>query len=148
MKIFKNKKASRDYFFVNEYEAGIVLKGTEIKAIRAGKINFKDSYAHLENGEVWLYNLHISSYRKGSYFNHDPERKRKLLLNKREIRKLKKKVEERGFTLIPKDLYINEKNKAKITLCVAKGKKKFDKREDIKRKDEQRDTKRSLKNLI
>lgn len=145
MRTFKNKKASHNYFFVDEMEAGLILKGTEIKSIRAGKVNFKDSYARIEKGEIWLYSLHISSYKHGNVFNHDPERKRKLLLHKREIRKLKKQVDERGFTLIPKDMYINDDNRVKITLAVAKGKKKYDKREDIKRKDELRDRKRNAR---
>ncbi len=145
MKIFKNRKASHNFFFIDEYEVGIVLKGTEIKSIRAGKINFKDSFAKLENAEIWLYNLHIGSYEHGNIYNHEPERKRKLLLNKREIRKLKKQVEERGFTLVPKNLYINDNNLAKITLAVAKGKKKYDKRDDIKNKDALRDAKRNEK---
>jgi len=145
MKIFKNRKASHNFFFIDEYEVGIVLKGTEIKSIRAGKINFKDSFAKLENAEIWLYNLHIGSYEHGNIYNHEPERKRKLLLNKREIRKMKKQVEERGFTLVPKNLYINDNNLAKITLAVAKGKKKYDKRDDIKNKDALRDAKRNEK---
>ena len=145
MRIFKNKKASHDYFFIDEFEAGIILKGTEIKSIRDGKINFKDSFAKLESGEIWLYNLHIGNYKHGNIYNHEPERKRKLLLHRREIGKLKKQVEERGFTLIPKNLYINDANLAKVTLTVAKGKKKYDKREDIKKKDELRDAQRSKK---
>ncbi len=132
---FTNKVAAYNYFLINEFEAGVVLRGTEIKSIRAGKVNFKDSYARIEDTEAWLYNLHISHYEKGNINNHDPERKRKLLLNKREIGKLTKLMDEKGFTLIPKDLYINEKGLCKITLAVAKGKKLFDKREDIKKRD-------------
>lgn len=142
MKLFRNRAASHNFFFVDELETGIVLKGTEIKSIRAGKINFKDSYARIEKGEVWLYHLHISPYEKGNIFNHNPERKRKLLLNKREIKKLSKKVEEQGFTLVPKELYINDEGRCKLTLAVAKGKKLYDKREDIKKKDIEREHKR------
>ena len=133
--MFKNKVASHNYFFINELEAGVVLRGTEIKSIRAGRVNFKDCYAKIENKEIWLYNLHISPYEKGNIYNHDPERKRKLLLSKQEIRKLSKKIDEQGYTLVPKNLYINEKGLCKLTLTVAKGKKLYDKREDIKVKD-------------
>lgn len=145
MQTFVNRKAAHAYFFVQEYEAGIVLSGTEIKSIRAGKLNFKDSYARIDNREVWLYNLHISPYEKGNIFNHDPERKRKLLLNKREIKKIHKKVEEQGFTLIPKEVYINENGLCKVLIAVAKGKKLFDKREDIQKKDLEMEAKRKLK---
>jgi len=145
--IIKNRKASHEYFFLEEYEAGIALKGTEIKSIRAGKVNFKDSYAKLENDGMWLYNLHISPYEHATHFNHDPERKRKLLLTKREIHKLKKKVEEQGYTLIPKNLYINKKGLAKLTLALSKGKKDYDKRDSIKKKDEERINSRRLKEL-
>ena len=145
--IIKNRKASHEYFFLEEYEAGIALKGTEIKSIRAGKVNFKDSYAKIENDGMWLYNLHISPYEHAAHFNHDPERKRKLLLTKREIHKLKKKVEEQGYTLIPKNLYINKKGLAKLTLALSKGKKDYDKRDSIKKKDEERINSRRLKEL-
>ncbi|MCF7793970.1 MAG: SsrA-binding protein SmpB [Candidatus Cloacimonetes bacterium] len=148
MREFKNRKASHNYFFIDELEVGIVLKGSEIKSIRAGKINFKDSYAVIEDDEIWLLNLHISSYKKANRFDHEPERKRKLLLNKREIRKLKKKVEERGFTLVPKDLYINENGIAKLTLAVAKGKRLYDKRETLQKKDEIRELQRRQKNYL
>ena len=142
---FKNKKAEHDYFFVQEIEAGIVLKGTEIKSIRLGRINFKDSYARVVDGEVWMYNLHISPYEKTAYFNHEPERKRKLLLHAREIKRLKNKVEQDGMTLIPKNIYINEKGKCKVMLALAKGKKLFDKRETIQAKDMKRDMERRSK---
>ncbi len=142
MKQFKNKKAEHNYFITETIEAGIVLVGTEIKSIRVGKINFKDSYATITKGEIWLHNLHIGIYKEASYNNHKPERIRKLLLNRNEIRKLTVKVEERGFTLVPLDLYINEKGIVKITLGVGKGKHRYDKREDLKRKDEQRDLER------
>lgn len=145
MKIIHNKKASYNFYFLQELEAGLVLRGSEIKSIRAGRINFKDSYAKIENHEVWLYNLHIGSYDKAGIFDHEPERKRKLLLNSREIRKLTVKVEEKGFTLVPKDLYINEQGLAKITLAVAKGKKNYDKRETLQKKDELREQQRRQK---
>ena len=142
MKIFKNRKAAHNYYFFQELEAGIILKGTEIKSIRAGKLNFKDSFAKIENNEIWLHNLHISVYEKGNIYNHDPERKRKLLLNRREIKKLKYQVEERGMTLIPKDFYINDDGFAKMTLALARGKKLYDKRETLRKKDEMLESKR------
>jgi len=142
MKIFKNRKAAHNYYFFQELEAGIILKGTEIKSIRAGKLSFKDSFAKIENNEIWLHNLHISVYEKGNIFNHDPERKRKLLLNRREIKKLKYQVEERGMTLIPKDFYINDAGLAKMTLALARGKKLYDKRDTLRKKDEMLEIKR------
>jgi SsrA-binding protein len=145
MKLYKNKKASHNYFFLQEVEAGIVLKGTEIKSIRLGKVNFKDSYARIIDNEMWLFNLHISPYEQGSYFNHEPERKRKLLLHRREINKLMGKVEERGLTLVPKNLYINDAGKVKVTICLAKGKHLYDKRDTLQKKDQMRDMERRLK---
>ncbi len=147
MKTFKNKKALREYFLIEEMEAGIVLQGSEIKSIRNGNISFKDSYARIENNEIWLYNLHISIFTEASYNNHDPERKRKLLLQKRQIEKLRKKVEEKGLTLIPKNLYINSAGLAKVTLAVAKGKKNYDKRDDLQKKTQLRDMERKIKNF-
>jgi len=126
-------------------EAGVALKGSEIKSIREGKLSFKDSYASIDAGEVWLYNLHISPYKFDSNFALDPERKRKLLLNKREIKKIKGQVDEKGVTLIPSAVYINDKGLAKVKLALAKGKRQYDKREDIKKKDIQRDLDRNLK---
>ena len=145
MKIFRNRKAAHNFFFIQNFEAGIVLKGTEIKSIRAGKLNFKDSYGKMEDGEVWLVNLHISSYEHCGAFDHDPERKRKLLLNKREIRKIRQNIEEKGMTLVPKEIYINDKGLAKVKLAIAQGKKKYDKREALRKKDEIRELQRKLK---
>jgi len=145
MRKFRNKKAAHNFYFLEELEAGIALMGTEIKSIRAGKINFKDSYARIEDNEVWLYNLHISPYSYAGRFNHEPERKRKLLLHKREIRKLKKKVEERGMTLVPKELFISEDGLAKVVIALAKGKKMYDKREVLQKKDEAREMQRKMK---
>ncbi|OPX28838.1 MAG: SsrA-binding protein [Candidatus Cloacimonas sp. 4484_143] len=145
MKIFKNRKASHNFFFVQEFEVGIVLMGTEIKSIRAGKISFKDSYARIEDNEIWLHNLHISPYDKADHFNHDAERKRKLLLNKREIKKITIQVEEKGLTLVPKNLYINDNGLVKITLAVAQGKKLYDKREALQKKDAMRSMERKMK---
>ncbi|MCD4818099.1 MAG: SsrA-binding protein SmpB [Candidatus Cloacimonetes bacterium] len=145
MKSFKNKKAYHNYFFTQELEAGIVLKGTEIKSIRTGKVNFKDSYAKIENGEVWLYNLHISIYDQASYFNHEPERPRKLLLNRQEIKKLIRKTEEKGMTLIPTKIYITEQGLAKLSLGLAQGKRLYDKRDALQKKDEMRNQQRQVK---
>ena len=146
MKVFKNRKARHNYFFIQELEAGIVLKGSEIKSIRAGKLSFKDSFASIEAGEVWLHSLHISPYKYDSVFAPDPERKRKLLLNKREIKKIKSQMDEKGMTLIPVEIYINDKGLAKIKIALAKGKRQYDKREDIKKKDVMRDMQRSIRN--
>ena len=140
----KNKKATYDYFIEEEIEAGIVLKGTEIKSIRNGLANLKDCYAIIKNGEVFLLNMFISKYENGSIFNHDERRTRKLLLNKREILKLRDKVEISGYTLIPIKLYFKN-NKAKILLGIAKGKKNYDKRESIKEKDIKREIERNIK---
>lgn len=141
----KNKKASFDYFIEEEIECGIVLKGTEIKSIRNGQANIKDCYAIVKNNEVFLLNMYIAKYNDASIFNHDERRTRKLLLNKREILKLRDKVEIRGYTLVPIKLYFKG-NKAKILLGVCKGKKNYDKRESIKEKDVKRDIEKALKN--
>jgi SsrA-binding protein len=145
MKSIKNRKAEHEYYIIQTLEAGIVLTGTEIKSIRAGKVNFKDSYAKIENGECWLMNLHISPWEKASFFNHDPERKRKLLLNRHEIKRLRVKVDEQGMTLIPLEMYINETGKCKVKLALAKGKHSYDKRESLQKKDLKRDQEREDK---
>lgn len=134
----KNKKASFDYFIEDTYEAGIVLKGTEIKSIRKGSANLKDSYARVKNNEVFLTNMFISIYEEGNRFNHDERRERKLLLNKKEIYKLRDKTEKEGYSLVPVKLYLKD-GKAKILLGVAKGKKNYDKRQSLKEKDIKRD---------
>lgn len=141
----QNKKAKFDYEIIDTYEAGIVLTGTEIKSIRAGKAQLKDSYAVIRNGEVFLLNMHISHYEQGNIFNHNETRTRKLLLHKKEILKLRDKVEIEGLTLVPIKLYFKG-NKAKILLGVAKGKKSYDKRETIKQRDIDRDLKKQFKN--
>ena len=129
-----NREAKFNYFILEEIECGIALAGTEIKSIRNGKANLKDSYAIIRNNEVYLLNMHINEYKEGNLFNHDPKRTRKLLLHKSEIKKLKKSVQEEGKTLVPLKLYF-VKNKAKILLGLCKGKKNYDKRESIKEKD-------------
>ena len=141
----KNKKASFDYFIEEEIECGIVLKGTEIKSIRNGQANIKECYAIVKNNEVFLLNMYIAKYNDASIFNHDERRTRKLLLNKREILKLRDKVEISGYTLVPIKLYFKG-NRAKILLGVCKGKKNYDKRESIKEKDVKRDIEKALKN--
>ena len=133
-----NRKANYDYEIIDTIETGIVLKGTEIKSIRDGKANLKDSYAIVKNNECFLLNMHISHYKEGNIFNHDETRTRKLLLHKKEIIKLNNKINLDGFTLIPLKLYFKG-NKAKILLGIAKGKKNYDKREAIKKRDIERD---------
>ena len=147
MKTFRNKKALREYFLSEDIEAGIVLQGSEIKSIRTGKLNFKDSYARIENGEMWLYNMHISIFTEASYNNHEPERKRNLLLHKKQIEKMRKKVDEKGLTLIPKSLYINSSGIVKISIAIAKGKKNYDKRDDLQKKTQMRDMERRIKDF-
>ena len=133
-----NRKASFNYFFEDTYEAGIVLKGSEIKSVRSGKANIADAYAIEKDGDIFLINSHISLYKQASYSNHNPMDERKLLLNKKEINKLIGKMQREGFTLIPTKMYF-KKGKAKIEIAVAKGKKQYDKRQAIKRKDWNRD---------
>ena len=139
-----NRKASFNYFFESLYEAGIVLKGSEIKSIRLGKINIADSYAIERRGEIYLMNSHIPLYKNASYSNHNPTDDRKLLLNKREINKLIGKINREGFTIIPTKIYF-KKGKAKIEIAVAKGKKQYDKRQAKKNKDWQRDKARYVR---
>ena len=139
-----NRKANYDYAIEDTVEAGIVLTGTEIKSIRNGNANLKDSYAIIRNNECFLLNMHISEYKEGNQFNHEEKRTRKLLLHKKEINKLENKIILDGYTLVPLKLYFS-KNKAKILLGVGKGKKSFDKRETIKKRDEMREIKKMLK---
>jgi len=134
----RNRKAEFEYFLLTKYTAGMVLTGTEIKSIRAGKTSFSDTYCSFINNELWVHNLHISEYTAGSYNNHDPKRDRKLLLNKRELRKIQSKLNERGTTIIPTLLFINEQGYAKLEIALARGKKMYDKRESIKEKDNRR----------
>jgi SsrA-binding protein len=142
--ITTNRKARFEYLIVQTIEAGIVLKGTEVKSLREGKVNLVDSYAAIKNGEVWLLNAHISEFKQGNINNHIPTRERKLLLNKSEIRKLIGKIKEKGFTLIPLRLYFL-RGKVKVELALAKGKKSFDKRDSIAKKDFQREQERKIK---
>lgn len=136
--IANNKKARHDYFIEEVYEAGIVLTGTEIKSIRAGKVSIKESYAKIENGEMMVYGMNISPYEQGNRFNVDPLRPRKLLLHKQEIRKLIGYTTLKGLTIVPLTVYINEDGRAKMEIAVARGKKLYDKRDDIAKRDAER----------
>jgi SsrA-binding protein len=139
--VVTNRKASHDYFLLDRFEAGIVLKGTEVKSLRQGSANLQDGYAIFKNGEVWLVGLHISPFEKGNINNHDPKRDRKLLLHKKEIRRVFGKLSEGGLTLVPLRIYFS-KNLAKVELAVAKGKKSYDKREAIAKRDAERQLRR------
>lgn len=142
--IAENRKARHDYFVEERYEAGIILTGTEIKSIRAARVNLKDSYAEIINGDVWLNQMHISPYEQGNRFNHDPLRKRKLLFNRAEINKMVGKVQQQGMTLIPLKIYLKQ-GLAKIELGLCKGKKNYDKRDDLADRDAKRQMERDLR---
>ena len=144
--IANNKKARHDYFFEDTYEAGIVLTGTEIKSVRGGGVNLRDSFAKVEKGEVFVYNMNIAPYEKGNRYNTDPLRPKKLLLHKGEIRRLETTVMQDGLTLVPSKVYLNHKGLVKLELAIAKGKKLYDKRADIAKKDAARSMERSMKN--
>lgn len=141
-----NKKAFHDFHIFEKYTAGIVLFGTEIKSIRKGAVNLKDSFAKIEDGEVWLYCCHISPYEQGNRYNKEPERKRKLLLQNKEILKMLGKIKKDGYTIIPLELFISKNGYAKLEISLAKGKKLYDKREDITKKTQNRDIQRAMKN--
>lgn len=141
----KNRSAYFQYYIDATYTAGIVLTGTEVKAIREGNVNFADSYCMVYKGEVWVKHLHIAEYTHGTVNNHLPLRDRKLLLQKREIRKIESRLKEKGYTLVPLRIFFNEKNLAKIEIGLAKGKKVHDKRESIKKREMERELKRHLK---
>ncbi|MGQ0713322.1 MAG: SsrA-binding protein SmpB [Gemmatimonadaceae bacterium] len=141
--VARNKRARHDYHILETWEAGLVLSGTEVKSLRHGKANLTDAYATVRDGEVFLLNLHISPYEQGNQFNHDPTRTRKLLLHKREIRRLIGGVERQGLTLVPLELFFNARGKAKVTLALAKGKKLHDKRADERRREDEREMARA-----
>lgn len=143
--VANNKKARHDYFIEEVYEAGIVLTGTEIKSVRAGKVSIKESYAKIEKGEMWVYGMNISPYEQGNRFNVEPLRPRKLLLHKQEIRKLIGYTTLKGMTLVPLNMYINEDGRAKMELAVARGKKNYDKRDDMAKKDAARKIDKAMK---
>jgi SsrA-binding protein len=142
--IADNRKAFHDYHVLDTWEAGVALLGTEVKAIREGSVNLRDSYARLENGEVWLMNLHISPYSHTGYAHHDERRQRKLLLHRHEIQKLMGRVVERGLTLVPLRMYLN-KGRVKVALALVKGKQAHDKRETIRRREVDRETRAAVK---
>ena len=142
--IAENRKAHHDYHLLETFEAGLVLMGTEVKAIREGHVNLRDSFARVEAGEVWVYNMHISPYSHRGYSDHEPTRRRKLLLHRQEIRKLIGKTVERGMTLVPTRLYFKE-GRVKIAISLAKGKKAHDKRETVKRREADRETRAAVK---
>ena len=139
-----NRKAWHDYQIDETYEVGMALRGTEVKSLRARKVSLKESYAEIRNGEIFIVGLHISPYEAGNQFNHDPKRTRKLLMHKAEIRKLIGKTREKGYTLIPLKLYFNNKGRAKLEIGLARGKKMYDKRQDIAKKEADRDLKRAM----
>ena len=139
----KNRRASFDYEFIERYTAGIVLSGTEIKSIRAGKASLVDSYCYFVNGELYVRNMNVSEYWWGSYNRHDPKRDRKLLLNKRELRKLQRATREKGLTIVALKIFISENGYAKLDIALARGKREYDKRESIKEKDMRRERERS-----
>jgi SsrA-binding protein len=140
----RNRRARHEYEVLEKLEAGLVLTGTEVKSLRAGKANLQDAFARFDRGELWLYNLHISPYEQGNRFNHDPLRPRKLLLQRSELRKLVGQVEQQGLTLVPLDIYFR-RGIAKVTLALVRGKKLHDKRDDLRRKDAEREMERAYK---
>jgi SsrA-binding protein len=143
--VARNKRARHDYHILETWEAGVVLSGTEVKSLRQGKANLTDAYATVRDGEVFLLNLHISPYEQGNQFNHDPTRTRKLLLHRKEIRRLIGGVERQGLTLVPLELFFNPRGKAKITIALAKGKKLHDRRADERRREDERDMARAAR---
>jgi len=145
--IAENRKAFFDYAILDSYQAGIVLAGTEVKSIRLGRVNLKDSFARVENGEIWLFNMHVSPYQQGGRYNLDPTRQRKLLLRQSELKKLIGRVQEKGLTLVPLKLYLMG-NWVKVDLALAKSKKLFEKREKIKKKETQREVARAFSDSL
>ncbi|MFZ0370799.1 MAG: SsrA-binding protein SmpB [Halobacillus sp.] len=145
--IAQNKKARHDFTIEETFEAGIVLQGTEIKSIRNGRVNLKDSFARINNGEVFLHNLHISPYEQGNIYNHDPTRMRKLLLHRKQINQLIGQTQQKGYSLVPLKMYIKN-GVAKVLIGLGRGKKKYDKREDLKRKQQKREIDRAIKDSL
>jgi SsrA-binding protein len=135
----KNRKASYEYQFLDKYIAGIQLSGTEIKSVREGKVNMQEAYCYLSDGELFVTGMHISPYSQGTHYNHEPKRVRKLLLTRQELKKLESKGDDKGLTIVPVRLFINDRGWAKLQIALAKGKKLYDKREDIKKKDMKRE---------
>lgn len=145
--VCQNRKARHDYFILDRYEAGMVLLGTEVKSLRLGRANLKDSYARIRDGEVFLYNMHIGAYPFAAHGNHDPLRVRKLLLHKEEIKRLTGKVQEKGQALIPLEVYFKG-GRAKLTLALTKGKRKYDKRQAIRKREEERELQREKRDAV
>ena len=145
MREIKNGQAYHTYFIEDKYDAGMVLTGTEVKSIREGKVSFADSYCIFQKGELWIKSMHIAEYRFGTTNNHQAVHDRKLLLNKKELRKLENKIKEKGYTIVPLRIFFNEKGFAKLEIGLGKGKKLFDKRETLKQRDTEREMKRFLK---
>lgn len=145
--VANNKKARHDYNILSTYEAGIALTGTEIKSVRASRVNLRDGFVQFRRGELWLANVHISTYDQGNQFNHDPLRDRKLLLHKKEIKKISGELSKKGITVVPLKMYLKH-GFAKVLIGVAEGKKQYDKRETIKRRDQDREMRRNLKNVL
>ena len=143
--VAENRKARHDYFVEETYEAGIVLVGSEVKSCRAGRVNLRDAYAQIKDGEIFLLNCHISPFEQANRFNHEPLRPRKLLMHKSEIHRLYGKVREKGFTLVPLRLYFNQKGKVKVELALAKGKRAYDKRDDIAAREAKREIARAMR---
>lgn len=143
----RNKKASFEYFFIDTYTAGIVLTGTEIKSIRMGKASLVDCYCYIHNGEIWVRGMNISPYFYGSYNNHEAKRDRKLLLNRREIRRLTEDTKQPGFTIVPILVFIDDKGRAKVDIALARGKKEYDKRQSLKEKEDRREMERARKHF-
>lgn len=143
--VTENRKARHDYFIAETYECGISLRGTEVKSLRLGRANLRDAYARVENGELWLINMHISPYDQGNRFNHEPRRNRRLLMHRAEISRLWGKTREKGFALIPLRVYFNERGLAKVELALAKGKRQYDKREDEAARDARREIEQAFR---
>ena len=142
--IVTNRKARHDYFIDETYEAGIVLTGTEIKSVRAGRVNLRDSYVQVKDGELWLIDTHIAPYKEAGRGGHEPKRPRKLLMHRREINRLQGKAQEKGYTIVPLRLYLKDNKWAKVEIALARGKKLYDKREAIRKRDIQREVEREL----
>tara|TARA_R110002050_G_scaffold109799_5_gene221559 strand:- start:6429 stop:6881 length:453 start_codon:yes stop_codon:yes gene_type:complete len=142
--VIKNKKASHEYEFIEKFTAGMVLQGTEIKSIRQGKASIMEAYCRFNDGELYIFNMHITEYDKGGFVNHIPNRSRKLLLNKTEMKRLEKKLKDQGLTIVPTRLFVSQSGYAKLNIALAKGKKLFDKRESLKQNDSKRDIDRAM----
>lgn len=145
MSEIRNRSAYHEYFIEDKYDAGLVLTGTEVKSLRDGRASFNDSYCYFHRGELWIKSLHIAEYSHGTVYNHDPVRERKLLLQRRELKKLETKMKEKGYTIVPLRIFFNGKGLAKLEIGLGKGKKLYDKRETIKQRDTEREMKRYLK---